>query len=797
MAELKYLFSKKPDETYSINWYDGPQIIENNGYKFISEPIKGIVDISTFSDETFGENKDIHFTKYIKFKYGDTWSDLILLEDILSSGLTFSCGFNTNDTNTIDTNKEIIIELYYYVTLETISTSTLSVNNIRIGGEYAMNVTDEEAFLPNTGDEIILASEDIYKIFNLDDFNVVSNHETFVIKYRFTQDDGRTFTPWETLTTENISSIKLNPLRFAKVEYLIKNLNGALMVYDIILEGDFQNVSANYLKTNKYGLKEDCLTGVLGNRESGNAGNAGNLGNSPTNMDFYSTCSTYKSNDIIKNLETENGKNTGDLLNPYQFDKITDFGNMLGNHVSNIFGWNVDYHLTDPDIKGEDKYMHEYTLKNIVDMKSIKVIVPDNKFPIETLIINQFNLDLYDVFEIHIMKDAFKNAFGIQRRPSEDDIVYICDANMLYYVKHAQAFKDIMNAATYYKLILEKYEYRTDIRNLHEESKLQIDELTNNTTIDEILGNDNRDEEKKIANKEQTYPTTFEKVRHKISKFVDIVPEKIIIQNFETLQHYYDLSNTKIKNKTAINYKKSDNELKKGDNRSFVFWFKFNNAYDNDKVPNKKMIDDYYIKGGIEFNFLTNHINNLGYKIHYKGDILFFTINNDKYKLHFDYPNNLLTNIWYQGVINLDQRQQNINISVYNFNTSIVCTLFDENTFKKVEAIYGSNDYNDYITDGYKPINNEYETPIIDDFQLVKGIDIKMEPTEYTHDENLKINGSNIKISNIRIFNNIIPTNQITNILRENIIKDSDYLILADNANKNLTTKTYYNQNFR
>jgi len=687
MAELKYLFSKKPDETYTINWIDGPQTIENNGYKFTSEPIKGIVNVNSFSDETSGELKDIYFTKFLKFKYGDKWSELILVDDILVSGLTFSCGGINIDNNTnisIDPNMEIIVEVYYYITQENITSANLTVNNIKIGGEYIMNVTDEEAILPNTGDEILMTPKDIYKIFDLYDFTIVSNHKNVDIKYRFTQDDGRTYTNWEPLSKENISTLKLNPLRFAKVEYLVKNLGTPLIICDIILDGDFQNISANYLKTNKYGLKEDCLTGLIGNRVGGDSG-TNNVGIN-TNMDFYSSCSTYKSNDVIGDLENENNKNIDNLLNPYQFDKITNFANMLGNHVSNIFGWNVDYHLTDPDINGEDKYLHEYTLKNIIDMKTIKAIVPDNKFPVETMIINQFNFDLFDVFEIHIMKDAFKNAFGIQRRPSEDDIVYICEANMLYYVKHAQAFKDIMNSATYYKIILEKYEYRTDIRNLHEESKLQIDELTNNTTIDEILGDDNKQEEEKIANKEQTYPTTFDKIRHKISKAVNIIPEKIIIDNFETMKHYYDLSKSTIKGKTAINYKKSDNVLKKGENRSFIFWFKFNNGYDEDKVPNSQMTSTYNVVGGTEFNFLDNYTDddNLGYKIYFQGDILFFKINNDSYKLHLENNDKLFTNIWYQVVINLDQRQQKINMSIYNLDAPIICTLFDPVTSRKI-----------------------------------------------------------------------------------------------------------------
>ena len=151
-------------------------------------------------------------------------------------------------------------------------------------------------------------------------------------------------------------------------------------------------------------------------------------------------------------------------------------------------------------------------------MKNIKVIVPDNKFPVESLIINQFNLDFFDTFEIHIMKDEFKNKFGITKRPSEDDILYICEANMLYYVKHAQAYKDIMNAATYYKVILEKYEQKTNIRNLVDESQQQIDALTENTTIESLFGQDNRNDENQIANKEIRIRT---KLSQQIVEFMD------------------------------------------------------------------------------------------------------------------------------------------------------------------------------------------------------------------------------------------------------------------------------------
>jgi hypothetical protein len=776
MSNLNYTLSKKFDETYTISFLGGPQEISNNGFVFKTDIMNGISNISSFSDETDGETDNVYFTKFFKYLNGSSWSELIPISQL--SGTTF------------DHCSDLTLELYYYRTVDGAYTNTLYVDNIIIGGEYILSEYDSEAELPNSGDMVLLKPADVYKIFSIDSFTVQSApHNLYDIKYRFTQDNGRTYTPWEPLTTENISTIKLNPLRFAQVEYSITNTGDqGLLIYDIILEGDFQNVSANYLKTNRYGLKEDCLTAL--------ANTPGAAGSDTINRDFYTSClGSYQSNtDITLQLENDNIQNTGSMFNPYQFDKITQFANMLGNQVSNIFGWNVEYHLTDPDGNGIDKYMHEYTLKNIIDMKNIKVIVPDNKFPVESLIINQFNLDFFDTFEIHIMKDEFKNKFGITKRPSEDDILYICEANMLYYVKHAQAYKDIMNAATYYKVILEKYEQKTNIRNLVDESQQQIDALTENTTIESLFGQDNRNDENQIANKEQLYPTTLDKIRQKISSKVEIIKQSVNVGNFEIIKNIYDLSFSTIKGKTAVNYKKSENILKKSDNRSFICWANFKNGYDEDSRPNNTMFLDYNIKNGIDFNFLENYdsTNNIGYKMFYRGGGLSYKINNNLYRLE----QNLSTNIWYAFVVNFDQRQRKLNMYIYRRDTDIEVTLFNEMSFNKQTAISGTTEYNDYILDGYRPITNDEDT-YSSGLTLISSVEYDLDPVEFEHTEDLRILGSNIYYSNLRILNDVIPTDSITNILYENILRDGQNVILCDNANKQLITLHYYNKQFR
>ena len=803
MTKLKYLYSKKVDETYTINWYDGPQIIENSGYKFISELIKGIIDISEITDETFGETKTTYFSKFIKYKYGDVWSDLIPFDDVNSSGLTFSCmgvnnGINDYNNIKIDPNVELIIELYYYKVKDSIADSELSVNNIRINGEYALNVSDEEAILENNGDETILTTKDIYKIFSLNDFILVSNHSNVDIKYRFTQDNNRTYTEWLPLNKENIASTKLNPLRFAQVEYLIKNLGDVLMVYDIILLGDFQNVSANYLKTNKYGLKEDCISNLNNLGEKGTSANKDGAGN--TNIgtlngpdNFLTSCSSYSDN-VASELDKENMSNSGSYWNPYDHKNITAFANMLGNQVSEIFGWDVDYHLTDPDVNGTDMYVHEYTLKNVVDLKKIKVIVPENKFPVESIIINQFNLDLFDTFEIHIMKDEFKNKFGITRRPSEDDILYICEANMLYYIKHAQAFKDIMNAATYYKIILEKYEFKTNIRNSLAESKLQIESLTDNTTINDLFGNDMKDQEDKIANKEQFKPTTMDFIRHKVDKNVLYEKELLDLDDFTPVENIYNFKNIKPQ-KIAVDYKKSDS-LIKSDNRNFMFWFNFNNDYDleNGRISNDN-IKNYNIPNNKKHVFLDNYNKSTqeGYIIYYKNNILNIKINNKVFSL----KEQLLTNIWYICSINLNQKTQQLDINIFRRSADINIVMVHPNSYQR-DFVKQSNSVkmNELISLGYKAITNIQDVRN-KNITLVANKIYDIEPQNINNDSNIKLVGSNIKISNLRIFNNIVPNNQIENIAKQNIINDAQYLILADNATKRIKATNYYNKNWK
>ncbi len=57
---------------------------------------------------------------------------------------------------------------------------------------------------------------------------------------------------------------------------------------------------------------------------------------------------------------------------------------------------------------------------------------------------------------------------------------------------------------------------------------------------------------------------------------------------------------------------------------------------------------------------------------------------------------------------------------------------------------------------------------------------------------NARLLSGDMKLTNIRLFTEIVPDNEINKLLNQNIIRDdSRYLILADNANKRLVLPNY------
>jgi hypothetical protein len=695
--------------------------------------LEGVEKFSTFAYDYTGKTSDRYLTTQYRisrdFKKWTEWYELPLnIKEFppvnTSDTMYFDLKFIRKGNSTIGT-----IKLLDY----TLNGS--SVRNLVTGGTIQLSTTNEE---------VILKPPYIYKVFRIDDIEILYRGGELTdvdIKYRFSQDYGRTTTEWEYFTKENITSIRISPIRFFQIEYLINYKgNTNFKIYDINLIGDFQNVTLDYQKTNLYGVREDCnclKLGIVNDTSNGfqlpTGGIQSELTPSPTT-------------NVLPQLSSDQ---IGNLFKPYQLQQATDLLDKLSNDANQMFGHEVVYFLTDPDRKGTDYTFHEYQLYNYVCDGLVKVSVENNQFPDNTGAINQFDLTLFDSFEIHIPKKIFKQIFGVDKRPSKEDFLWFCEINRMFTVEHSQAFRSFNNNAIYYKLMLKKYTQKANVIGVNQTITDKVKELTKNSTIDELFGLENLQDKKAVANKEQFKPLTKDRLRLEIG--AKIVKE--LIENAEIVisKSNYDLSSVPFGSTSstdAVVYRNTKDYFRKSDNIGYMCWFNVNNYTTNDTY----YLFDYY-----------DDANDLGFRVSINNDIVTTKFNGTDYSLTLGQEGTstgLNEETWYGYVLNVDQRQRKISQYIYKRNVE------DED------------------------LGSRLSTTIL---RRVISNELDLVPVEFELENiSAKLLGCDMKITNIRLFIDVIPVDQHSKMLNQSVVRDdSKYLIFADNANQKLVLPSF------
>ena len=584
------------------------------------------------------------------------------------------------------------------------------------------------------GKNVIWSAPFIFKVFSISDLEIVSatGLDNVEIKYRYSQDNSRTWSNWELFTRDNITTIRINPIRFFQIEYSITNNSTSnVSIQDINLIGDFQNVSKDYFKTNLYGIRECCQSNLVGTYDSnGNFIPADNTSNG-------SSCDT---NNTLSELSAQDKAN---LYNPYQQNTAANLLNKLSADAEQVFGHKVIYFATDADKKGQDHTLHEYQLYNVVCEGTIKVAVDGNNFPDSQIVMNQFDLSLFESMTVHITKKQFKEIFGPQRRPAKEDFLYFCDINRMFQVEHAQQFRNFNNAAIYYKLILKKYTQKANVQAGSQQIQDKLQQLTKNSTIDELFGIENNQDKAAIANKDQFKPLTKDPIRLEYLAKID----KELIENSSTVisKSYYDLSSV-TQQTPGVKYKNLDPILRFSDNIGFQIWFKIGN-YITDEV----------------YNFMTYYdtTNEIGWKVNLINDSLRVTLNSTTYT--YDLLGQVSTDcvaleeeVWHCYVLNVDQRNRKMEQFIYKRNVD--------------------------VEDDAPSLSNTLLRGLYKNIQDIEPVQYEMEG------QNCTILGSDMGATNIRVFLDVIPEKEHNKILNQYIIRDdSKYLVFADNA----TTRLY------
>jgi hypothetical protein len=684
--------------------------------------LQNVNKFSKFIYDTLGTNSERYLLQYYRIsRDGNSWSNWLELNKSI------------DNFPKIDPLDELFIDIKW------IRMGSSNIGSIRIL-EYKLEgeVDRDESRLGldglikiNPNSEKILRSPFIFKVFKVDDIEIIPTApDNILIKYRYSQDNTRTWSDWEPLTRENITTIRINPIRFFQIEYLLINdTSSNIFIQDINLIGDFQNVNKDYQKSNLFGIRECCKSNQWGYYDAN--------GNYIPNTNLNTTGSGPSCDSGV--FAPMSDQNKANLYNPYAQNTAVKLLEKLSADAEQMFGHQVTYFATDVDKKGQDHTLNEYQLYNVVCQGDLKVSIDGNNFPDSQIKMNVFDLDLFDTMEAHITKQQFKQIFGVQRRPAKEDFLYFCQVNRMYQVEHAQQFRSFNNSAVYYKLILKKFNQKANVKAGTQEIKNQMDRLTNNSTIDQLMGIEQERDKTSVANKQQFTPLSKEPIR--LEYFAEI--DKELIENSSTIisKSNYDLSTVEYRT-PAVVYKNLDPILKVSDNLSLQVWFNIHN----------------YIKDDI-YNFMYIYDNNqsLGWKIELSNDRIKVYLNSTEY--NFDLlgsesqsdPEALEEETWYCYVININQRQRNIEQYIYKRNVE-----------EESEAVSLSN------TILKKVYYNKQD----------------IEPISYIISESPKILSSDMKITNIRLFSDIIPEEVHNKILNQYIIgDDSKYLIFGDNAN--------------
>lgn len=412
----------------------------------------------------------------------------------------------------------------------------------------------------------------------------------------------------------------------------------------------------------------------------------------------------------------------GNLFNPYNLNKSTNFIKELSGLVSNIFGHTVNYFRTEPDMRTEDVTLMEYSLHNVVDNKDIKILVPGNEFPEESIQFDIFGMDFAD-FEIHITMSEFEKMFGKGKIPRSKDYMYIPIINRMYEI-HTTALADEFNKSnTYWRVMLTKYQDRTSV------IKNQFDTATDSLTtgIEEIFGERQREEQEKDTNPQQfqSVSTTY---RDGIRKFVhtglQIVDSDIKNRWTVVSKNYYDSSSVP-DNMMYIEYDVNSN-LSAGKNMAITGWIK-----------------PQFTDTGVDHFIIGDSTASTGFKT-YLNDSEFKVIANG-IPTTFTHGIALDTSKWYAFVLNISNEFSTVSLSMYSLNES--------------------------------GLPQSASTALVEEFNQVKPASLI-----WSGSTNFELRGNRMHMTNIRIFDQMIEEEQRGNVLNQYVVRDNQLSRIIDNA---------------
>lgn len=287
---------------------------------------------------------------------------------------------------------------------------------------------------------------------------------------------------------------------------------------------------------------------------------------------------------------------------PYDVNRGINLYQDLSKVVNNVFGHEVVYYSVQPQGRGKDVVIKEYTLFDVVDEQCVKVMVPNNQFPDAAINFDSWGLNFQQPFEIHIDRKYFESIFGKGSQPRKRDIIYFPITNRIYQIDSMYVYRDFNNYPVYFKIQLVKYEIKKNTYFQDPQSEQNLHDYTVNTK--DLFGEDVENQEIELT-KPQQYAVTSQRrledpTRSYIDKLLPIIEYDLNNNWTIVFNSYYDMDRMFIDNPDTVEVSpqfgdeerdavrwKADPILLDGDERSFLCWFKMTNYLDRSKLVPK------------------------------------------------------------------------------------------------------------------------------------------------------------------------------------------------------------------
>ena len=154
------------------------------------------------------------------------------------------------------------------------------------------------------------------------------------------------------------------------------------------------------------------------------------------------------------------------LLQPYTgLDCALELQQQMADSVICMFGIPIYYLRVVPNPESVDYTFKEWTLHNVVDIKQLKLMIPDGQMPSSNPKLTDFDFDWEIDWDTELSKNQFAKAFGDTAFPKQRDLVYIPLMKRLWEVNSAYDEKNegLLWRPTTWKLALVKYNDKTNV----------------------------------------------------------------------------------------------------------------------------------------------------------------------------------------------------------------------------------------------------------------------------------------------------------------------------------------------